>query len=324
LYGSIDNIDAFIGALAEDHLAGSSVGPLVDAIIVNQFTRLRDGDRFFYASDPLLRSRYVERVIDLDSLTLAKVIQWNTGVRDIQNNVFFDESVMFYQVTERGLPANMTVYAGPEGVKLVNNWNGRVIERGSLADISQVMIVGADAKADLIRIDVGRAAGGLEGGVVVHGGAGRLDHLTLLGTPRADQISVDAGVATVNGNTIDYSGFELMLVLPGLGRDTTHVGHAPGARVTVFDPNSWFGLLRPQQSTSLVAAPAVENTSPSGADPTIESGVSSTTPTLSESSDAVDTRAKSNANADTDQEDSTPSADGDILTAGPGKRSPRR
>jgi hypothetical protein len=91
LYGTVDNIDSFVGALAEDHLPGSSVGALVDRVIVNQFERLRDGDRFFYATDPFLRSDEVERVIDLGDVSLAQVIRWNSDVHNIriQDDVFF-------------------------------------------------------------------------------------------------------------------------------------------------------------------------------------------------------------------------------------------
>src|SRR5262249_55123951 len=45
LYGNVNNIDSFVGALAEDHVAGADVGPLTKAVLVKQFTRLRDGDR---------------------------------------------------------------------------------------------------------------------------------------------------------------------------------------------------------------------------------------------------------------------------------------
>jgi peroxidase len=93
LFGAVDNIDAFVGALAEDHLPGSSVGPLVHAVVVNQFERLRDGDRFFYTADPFLRSEAVRQILDLDAVSLSKVIRWNTGVTGLQGNVFFEKSV---------------------------------------------------------------------------------------------------------------------------------------------------------------------------------------------------------------------------------------
>ena len=49
LYGSVDNIDLWVGGLVENHLPGSSVGATFQRILVDQFERLRDGDRFWYA-----------------------------------------------------------------------------------------------------------------------------------------------------------------------------------------------------------------------------------------------------------------------------------
>jgi len=86
LYGSVDNIDAFVGALAEDHVPGADVGPLTKAVLVNQFTRLRDGDRFFYLNQSWSKE---EQNILLQGNTLAKVIQHNTSITNLQNNVFF-------------------------------------------------------------------------------------------------------------------------------------------------------------------------------------------------------------------------------------------
>lgn len=88
LYDSVDEIDAWVGGLAEDHLPGASVGALVAIGIADQFTRLRDGDRFFYLNDPELDTKFVEHIIKLDKLTLADVIRRNTGIRKIQDNVF--------------------------------------------------------------------------------------------------------------------------------------------------------------------------------------------------------------------------------------------
>ena len=51
--GGVNTIDAFEGGVAEDHVPGSDVGPLFQAIMVNQFARLRDGDRYFYLNENL-------------------------------------------------------------------------------------------------------------------------------------------------------------------------------------------------------------------------------------------------------------------------------
>jgi hypothetical protein len=84
-YGNVNNIDAFEGGMAEDPVAGSDVGPLFQAIMVNQFTRLRDGDRFFYLNESFTPA---EQALLQQGNTLAKVIEANTGVTNLQSNVF--------------------------------------------------------------------------------------------------------------------------------------------------------------------------------------------------------------------------------------------
>jgi hypothetical protein len=86
LYGNVNNIDAFVGALAEDHAPGADVGPLTKAVLANQFTRLRDGDRFFYLNQSWTPE---ELRILLQGNTLGKVIEDNTGLTNLQSNVFY-------------------------------------------------------------------------------------------------------------------------------------------------------------------------------------------------------------------------------------------
>lgn len=84
LYGSVDNIDLWVGGLAEDHAPGASVGPLFERIIADQFTRLRDGDRFWYQNQ-----FSPAEVRQLNQITLADIIRMNTDVSNLQPNVFF-------------------------------------------------------------------------------------------------------------------------------------------------------------------------------------------------------------------------------------------
>src|SRR5437764_6027517 len=86
LYGSVDNIDAFVGALAEDHAPGADVGPLTKAVLVNQFTRLRDGDRLFYLNQQWTSE---EQSILQQGNSLSKIIKNNTGISNLQSNVFY-------------------------------------------------------------------------------------------------------------------------------------------------------------------------------------------------------------------------------------------
>jgi peroxidase len=84
LYGTVDNIDAWVGMLAEDHVRGASVGPLVQRILADQFSRLRDGDRFWYQ-----RSLAGKELQDVQNTTLADVMRRNTNLTNVQQNVFF-------------------------------------------------------------------------------------------------------------------------------------------------------------------------------------------------------------------------------------------
>ncbi len=84
LYGTVDNIDAWVGALAEDHVAGSSTGPLIRAVLADQFSRLRDGDRFWFE-----RTFSGTALQGLERTTLADVIRRNTSLTNLQSNVFF-------------------------------------------------------------------------------------------------------------------------------------------------------------------------------------------------------------------------------------------
>jgi peroxidase len=79
------DIDPFIAGLAEDHVPGSDLGPLFTTILVNQFTRLRSGDQYFYLNESFNAEE--QAILDQGS-TLGKVITANTGVTNLQSDVF--------------------------------------------------------------------------------------------------------------------------------------------------------------------------------------------------------------------------------------------
>jgi len=84
--GGIGTVDAFEGGLAENHVAGSDVGPTFQAIMVDQFRRLRDGDRFFYLNEPFDSE---ETNLFMQENSLAKVIMANTNITNLQDDVMF-------------------------------------------------------------------------------------------------------------------------------------------------------------------------------------------------------------------------------------------
>ena len=89
-YGDQDpgHIDPYIGMLAEDHLPDSALGETMDAVIRDQFLRLRNGDPLYYENDPELEG--VEQ--NLSETRLSHVILRNTEIQSIQCNVFFAET----------------------------------------------------------------------------------------------------------------------------------------------------------------------------------------------------------------------------------------
>ncbi|MGH2636662.1 MAG: peroxidase family protein [Actinomycetota bacterium] len=79
IYGDVDELDAFVGMLAEPHLEGSELGELQLAIWTRQFEALRDGDRFFYRNDPSLRT--IQRRFGIGyRQPLSKIILLNTDL----------------------------------------------------------------------------------------------------------------------------------------------------------------------------------------------------------------------------------------------------
>jgi hypothetical protein len=109
--GGVNTIDAFEGGLAEDHVKGSDVGPLFQAIMVNQFTRLRDGDRFFYLNENFNAEE--NRILSQGS-SLAKVIENNTNVTGLQANVFlFSASIGGSVLLPPGAPKPPPGQPGP-------------------------------------------------------------------------------------------------------------------------------------------------------------------------------------------------------------------
>jgi hypothetical protein len=82
---NVNDINPFIAGLAEDHVPGSDLGPTFQAILVDQFQRLRDGDRFFYLNESFNAD---EQTILAQGGTLGQIITANTDVTNLQNDVF--------------------------------------------------------------------------------------------------------------------------------------------------------------------------------------------------------------------------------------------
>ena len=96
VYNHVDDIDVWVGGLAEDRLPNAMVGELIFTVLKEQFEALRDGDRFWY------RLIFDQETIDtLENTRLADIIRRNTGIgREIPDNVF---RVRFKNLSFRGV-----------------------------------------------------------------------------------------------------------------------------------------------------------------------------------------------------------------------------
>jgi hypothetical protein len=84
--GNINNIDPWVGMLAEKRLSGSLFGELVNHILSIQFTALRDGDRFYFMNDEGLSDEEKE---EINQTTLGDIVSRNSDMPTLNDNIFF-------------------------------------------------------------------------------------------------------------------------------------------------------------------------------------------------------------------------------------------
>ena len=93
LYKDINKVDLWVGGIAEDAEAGSELGETFRTIIVDQFVRVRDGDRFWYKN--ILSEKVCEKRNNLISSIL---IVTSYSAQSLFSNLVFKEpkSVCFF------------------------------------------------------------------------------------------------------------------------------------------------------------------------------------------------------------------------------------
>ncbi|KAL6430530.1 hypothetical protein ACFW04_007847 [Cataglyphis niger] len=86
LYGHPGNIDVWVGGILEDQLPGAKVGPLFKCLLLEQFRRTRDGDRFWYQNPEVFRA---EQVAQIQQASLARILCDNgDNITRVQPDVF--------------------------------------------------------------------------------------------------------------------------------------------------------------------------------------------------------------------------------------------
>uniref|UniRef100_UPI001868E668 peroxidase family protein n=1 Tax=Luteolibacter marinus TaxID=2776705 RepID=UPI001868E668 len=83
-YRSAQDVDLWVGGLCEPHVPEAMVGPVFHRILLDQFIRVRDGDRYYY------EGALIPEVLEvIREQSLATVIRRNTGIGDeLTDSVF--------------------------------------------------------------------------------------------------------------------------------------------------------------------------------------------------------------------------------------------
>ncbi|XP_013375469.1 PREDICTED: peroxidasin-like protein [Chinchilla lanigera] len=86
LYGTPRDIDLWPGLMVEDPIPGTRVGPTLMCLLVTQFKRLRDGDRFWYKNPGVFTPA---QLTQLKQVSLGRVLCDNgDNIQQVQADVF--------------------------------------------------------------------------------------------------------------------------------------------------------------------------------------------------------------------------------------------
>ncbi len=84
VFGDIDNVDAWVGMLAEPHLDGALFGNLVTTMMERQFQVLREGDRFYFENMDFS----TEEMDEIFAISMRDILMRNTSISIMQKEVF--------------------------------------------------------------------------------------------------------------------------------------------------------------------------------------------------------------------------------------------
>ena len=101
--GGVNDIDLWVGGLAEPPVNDGLVGETFFVLIADQLQRLRDGDRFFYL-EPSMQAQLSIFDPNLQNRRLSDIILLNTEIESIQQNVFFAVARVPSDLDNDGIP----------------------------------------------------------------------------------------------------------------------------------------------------------------------------------------------------------------------------
>ena len=120
VYGSIENLDPWVGMLAEKHLPNAIMGRLMMTILEKQFQDLRDGDRYYFENDPAINETEYQTI---KNTRMRDILMRNTEIDLMQNDVF--KAMPFNNIPfgPKPLPIELRAELYPNPVAVEGNLN---------------------------------------------------------------------------------------------------------------------------------------------------------------------------------------------------------
>lgn len=143
VYGSIDNLDPWVGLLAEKHMPDAMMGRLLMTILEKQFQDLRDGDRFYYKFDPSFAAEELEAI---SSITLKDLVARNTNISLMQTELFKAVPYEKLPFGPKPIPVDMKAELFPNPVNIGDVF---LNIHSDIAQKASIMIYGLDGKLNL-------------------------------------------------------------------------------------------------------------------------------------------------------------------------------
>lgn len=237
----INNIDVWLGAIAERHIDGGSVGELMQTVLVDQFSRVRDGDSYYFEN-----TLAGEQLRSVQQTRLADIVARNTALTSLQSELFRSQAVFVHRAVADE-PVDWVIEVNAGNIQIIDQADGEVVASQPRQGIEHVVLYGSN-QADQISVDSSLSRRRI--GVEIHGGHGE-DRLRLLGSNRGDYISIQESSLRFNNLNVAFGSVSTIEVETRGGRDFV-LGAASAVPLIVSGGNGRDYIIGSQHSDLLI------------------------------------------------------------------------
>lgn len=265
IYGTPDHADPWIAMISEDHVPGTMTGETMLACMVDQFTRLRDGDRFWFQN--VMDQSQID---EIKATRLSDVIERNTDLQ-VQDEVFWTRDTLVFRngldnewlIRDFGDQGGAeVVFFGEPGIRDPNNRDETIpVQRDE--PINAIIVAGTNQLGDGFFIPNALVSSpladlGIDEFIITADieffegyGLGGQDRWILEGSIDSIFASGDSGKDTLRVTTA-ATGAEIGLT-GGSGRDHLKV-HAPNSNFVIAHGNAGHDDIHVQANNSQVVS----------------------------------------------------------------------